>query len=266
MLKKNSFIIFLIFAKKVVNAFVSGFFSFFYQVDSFQWVSTNSNGTRIEQTYYYSHLNTNYPGLVLVSTVSILIIGYTSLIIIIIVNILIYKELKKMMLRKRILMTGLAKNGLDDFSFGQQRMSITNRKVSNVMFTNRSISMPNNPNNRNSIQFQQQKRENQERESLKRILIMTLWVSLIHLTSRILKGVYRLAVIFYPYSPIIYYMNAFSFLSDALTYSSSFFVYMRANKMFRKKFFQIFLRRTNWHVHILKYLFKICILKGFFSF
>ena len=206
---------------------------FLYTTDPFPIVSLNSNGTRIVQYFYYSHLINNQ-ALVVTATVWIVITNYVFLVILIILNILIYMELKKIMAKKRLMTVGDGNNTLKSESESAKTKHSKRNNVDGSLELN-SISQ--------SVHTSTHYKKAKERSSVRRSLVMTLWISVIFSSDRFMKCVYRTMILINPFWQATIYLNAVSYIFDMIVYSSFFFVYMHTNKMFKKKFYQIFLRR-----------------------
>lgn len=89
----------------------------------------------------------------------------------------------------------------------------------------------------------QAKKPESHEESQKKTLIMVLWVSVIFSSSRLVFAVANLFVLFMENTPYNLWGSAFNYFYNAIVYISYLFVYMKTNKLFRKKFYQIFLRK-----------------------
>ena len=212
-------------------------FTFAYQINSISVptmnVDSNSPSEQQFDVFYFSQLVNNRP-YVLFITSFIAITSYASFILLLVFNLLIYFELRSIMKKKKS-MIGITRK----FRATVDNRSIT--KYSPTFFISGSVN--NNkvaPTNGDDSRI---KTIDQQKESLRRSLIMTLWVSVIFCMNRLVKTIYRTIVIVNPISAFTYYLNAFSYFCDILLYASLFFVYMKTNKMFAKKFKQIFLCR-----------------------
>lgn len=189
--------------------------------------------------YYYIRLDNGLQFLIVLATLTIIVPNYAFLIILIVLNVLIYVELRKMLENKRrIIGKWLTVNrkrriraeGTSNQEEGPVVASATTASITPIQV----------------LPYLPMQRENREKESLKRSLIMTLWVSILFSSDRLIKCVYRTIVFINSNSRLAYYLNAFSFFFDLIVYSSFFIVYMRTNKMFNKKFYQIFrIKRRN---------------------
>lgn len=226
---------------------------FLYQIETFTYFKTDSNGHTIAENYYYSRLNDNSL-YVLICTIVLSVTSYLPFVLLIVVNVLIYVELRHMIARRRNMIgqtTGAGVSGgavKTDENSSKSASPLTKRESQNVG----GVTRLNSDGNEVSLQMlsrtvsnDQRKREAQGKKSLRRSLIMTLWVSLIFSTDRLVKCVYRSVLLFAPLSPVTFYLNACSFVFDALAYSSFFFVYMNTNKIFKRTFYEIFLRKKS---------------------
>jgi hypothetical protein len=101
---------------------------------------------------------------------------------------------------------------------------------------------PNN-NTNNTGNDMKKKINNTNAESQRKTLIMVLWISLVFCTGRFASVVSNLILLFMQDTVYNWWASAFNFFYMALVYATYFFVYMRTNKMFRKKFYKIFLRK-----------------------
>ena len=80
-------------------------------------------------------------------------------------------------------------------------------------------------------------------ESQRNTLIMVLWVSLVFCSGRFTSAIANMMLLLMQNSPYNWWASAINYFFMSLVYSSSILVYMRTNKMFRKKFYKIFLRK-----------------------
>ena len=181
--------------------------------------------------------------LIVLAMLTIIVPNYAFLVILIVLNVLIYVELRKMLENKRrIIGKWLTVNrkrriraeGTSNQEEGPVVASATTTSITPIQVLSY---LP--------MQRVAENMENREKESLKRTLIMTLWVSILFSSDRLIKCVYRTIVFINSNSRLAYYLNAFSFFFDLIVYSSFFIVYMRTNKMFNKKFYQIFCIKRN---------------------
>jgi hypothetical protein len=81
-------------------------------------------------------------------------------------------------------------------------------------------------------------------KSQKKTLIMVLWVSVVFSSSRFVFAIANLLLLFMENSVYNWWGSGFNYFFSACTYSSYILVYIKTNKIFRKKFYQIFLRKT----------------------
>lgn len=97
----------------------------------------------------------------------------------------------------------------------------------------------------NSRNFRKKKKtkttENND-ESKRKTLVMVLWVSLVFGSSRLIFAIANLSLLLVPYSLFNWWAGWINIFFGAGVYFSYFFVYMKTNKHFNKKFKQIFLR------------------------
>ena len=210
---------------------------FINKIDTFEIVNVQN----VTQIYYYSRLQTSSPILTLLVLVIVVASTYIFFVILVGVNILNYLELRKLMEKKRKMIGRSSLRGSLRGSDGSTGVILVQPR-SSIQSTNQPRSQKTNsikPVVRTSIDSNQI----QEKKMLRRSLIITLWISSIFSFNRFIKVVYRTMVFVNQYSPYTYYLNAISYFIDLFMYSSFFFVYMKTNKVFKKKFFQIFLRR-----------------------
>lgn len=186
---------------------------FCYKIDSFS-VWTETNGQLSWKTIYYNRLITQFASLAYDATVFVAFMNYLTLTTIIILNVLIYIELRRLLdAKRRLLINRKAINLIED---GTQLNSVAPLPAESLMD------------------------EEREKEMLRRTLVMTLWVSVFFAVDRLVKSVYRSLLFFYGSSSIYtYYLSALSYFIDMIVFSSFFFIYLRTNTMFRKKFKEI---------------------------
>lgn len=89
------------------------------------------------------------------------------------------------------------------------------------------------------------KTTSQDEQSQRRTLIMVLWVSVVFSTSRFVFAISNLILLLLQDSVYNWWATGFNFFYASCVYGSYFFVYMKTNKLFRKTFYQIFLRKNN---------------------
>lgn len=186
---------------------------FCYKIDSFSaW--TETNGQLSWKTIYYNRLITQFASLAYDATVFVAFMNYLTLTTIVILNVLIYIELRRLLdAKRRLLINRKTINIIED---GTQLNSVAPLPAESLMD------------------------EEREKEMLRRTLVMTLWVSVFFAVDRLVKSVYRSLLFFYGSSSIYtYYLSALSYFIDMIVFSSFFFIYLRTNTMFRKKFKEI---------------------------
>ena len=157
-------------------------------------------------------------------------------------NILNYLELRKLMEKKRKMIGRSSLRGSLRGSDGSTGVILVQPR-SSIQSTNQQQRSQKTNSIKPVVRTSIDRNEIQEKRTLRRSLIMTLWISSIFSFNRFIKVVYRTMVFVNQYSPYTYYLNAIAYFIDLFMYSSFFFVYMKTNKVFKKKFFQIFLRR-----------------------
>lgn len=186
---------------------------FCYKIDSFS-VWTENNGQLTWKTIYYNRLITQFASLAYDATVFVAFMNYSTLATIVILNVLIYIELRRLLDAKRRL--------------------LTNRKTINIIEDGAQL------NSVAPLPADSLVNEEREKEMLRRTLVMTLWVSVFFAVDRLVKSVYRSLLFFFGSSSIYtYYMSALSYFFDMIVFASFFFIYLRTNTMFRKKFKEI---------------------------
>lgn len=228
-------------------------FTFAYQIQSISIERNISSSRKVVEVFYFSQLVNNKP-LVLYVTCVIGISSYFSFVLLFALNLLIYLELRKIMEKKKRLMM-LRRTGSDIMAPPTPVAAVLPVRKSHVSSSKKNttsssasvyvIGAGGNSNKIVPVVVEASGKlissaDQHQRESLRRSLIMTLWLSLIFSTDRFVKTIYRTLVLIQPVSPVSYYLNAFSLFFNIIVYSSFFFVYMRTNKMFRKKFYEIF--------------------------
>lgn len=157
--------------------------------------------------------------------------NYSLLLILIVFTILIYYELRKTIQKRRLVMSkwsGIVLSSVTMTRIGIEIPSIFTLAKSNHLFIKSALS--------NRIESE---------SSLRRSLIMCFWVSFFISIDRLLKGIYRAVLFFRRISVYTFYINAFSNFCSMVLFTSFFFVYMKSNRLFRKKFYKIFFRRND---------------------
>jgi hypothetical protein len=82
-----------------------------------------------------------------------------------------------------------------------------------------------------------------DRKVKKKILIVFLWVSFVFCSSRLVHGISNMISLFQPFSFASKLWETVNFMWAGLVYSSYFFVYFCTNKLFKKTFCRLFLRK-----------------------
>lgn len=214
----------------VVSFLISISNIFVYKIESYEVLTTYTNDdNEVKQewkTIYYNVLSWDYPILVYIS-LSVLIVGnYLFLLLLVVLNALIYVELRKLMVKKSSMVYKKRNKPKRD---GEPTSSISDTR-------SKSEQSPSNNSNTKEL-------DHLEKESLRKMLIMTLWVSLVFCSNRLVFGISLTVLLLFQNTVYQYYMSAFTYFWDMLVYSSYFFVYMNTNKSFKKTFYRIFLRR-----------------------
>ena len=80
-------------------------------------------------------------------------------------------------------------------------------------------------------------------ETRKMTLIMVLWVSVVFSSSRFVNVIANLCLLLLKDTVYNWWASSFNLFYASLVYISYFFVYFKTNKIFRRKFCEIFLRR-----------------------
>lgn len=227
---------------------------FLYQIDSFPLIKLDERGSVVIERYYYSRLVSNQ-SMVLAGTVIVSLSSYLPFVSLIILNVFIYIELRNVIARRKK-MIGQTSYAFktDENSSRSAGSTIARGKASGagVGGEENGSSLTNDMSLKNlsrTISNNQVNREAQEKKSLRRSLIITLYISLIFSSDRLIKCVYRSVVLVMPLSRYTFYLNAISYIFDTLAYSSFFFVYMSTNKIFKRKFYEIFFRKKDTKVN-----------------
>ena len=183
---------------------------FCYKIDSFS-VWTENNGQLTLKTIYYNRLITQFASLAYDATIFVAFMNYLTLTTIVILNVIIYIEFRRLLdAKRRLLMSRKAISIIED---GTQLNSVAPLPAESLVD------------------------EEREKVMLRRTLVMTLWVSVFFAVDRLVKSVYRSLLFFFGSSSIYtYYLSALSYFIDMIVFSSFFFIYLRTNTMFRKKF------------------------------
>lgn len=179
--------------------------------------------------------------------------NYITFSLLVLLNILIYRELRRMMDAKKRLIIAVQTTSTHSSMTNRRSIDIslsTLQQPSGVEGANRpSVILRARSKRGDSIAPAElmiiSSPEDKTREFLSRVLIMVFWTSLVFVVDRVVKVSYRSVYILYSStSPITHILNAISCICDMIVYSSFLFIYIRTNKLFRRKFFQIFFRRN----------------------
>lgn len=182
--------------------------------------------------------------LVYISYTVVIFSNYIFLVILVVVNVLIFIELRKIMVKK-IKMTKKTKN--------KQVLSKTNSIESKTETTNvRTIVVvpaqsksskitPGTSKTNNKVQVV----ESSEQEVQRKTLIMTLWISVVFCSHRLAYAIANMILIVAEGTALNEYASAFFYFYGSFVYSSYMLVFYMTNKIFRKKFNEIILRRKS---------------------
>jgi hypothetical protein len=195
------------------------------------------NGQTTWNTVYYNRQSNN-KFLYYYSSALVIISNYVFLVILITLNTLIYMEFKKLMENKKKMVSKVHVL----IRVEEQSPSNKSNRLNSLQTTNNRI---------NSLQADSAlaiaaslRREREEKESIRKTLIVTLWVSIVFCLDRFFKAVNRTVTLTYQYSIYNYYITVVSYFIDVFVCSTYIFIYLRTNKMFKKQFYKIFLRRN----------------------
>lgn len=83
----------------------------------------------------------------------------------------------------------------------------------------------------------------QEKKALKKTLIMFLWISVFFCSSRLTYDIENIVNVLAPNSFIFAVVHVVDYFWTSFVYLSYLFVYLSTNKIFKKNFFRIFLRK-----------------------
>lgn len=207
------------------------------------------NGMQTIIELYRNRIDPTSIVLVYISYTVVIFSNYIFLIILIIVNVLIFIELRKLM-AKKIKMT--KKNQVTAIVVIEKKTEMSNAhsleptKSTAVSGTHGTATSntkkPAAP--RKSIQTNKP-HESNEQETQRKTLIMTLWISVVFCSHRLAYAIANLILIVDEGSALNDYASAVFYFYGSLVYSSYMLVYYVTNKIFRKKFNEIILRRKS---------------------
>lgn len=184
--------------------------------------------TQLLKTVYYRLIVNNRSPITYLAKFLTIVSNYAILIILVIVNILIYIELRKIMAKKKSLkgevVIPMAK--LSHPSTQAPRSSSEQPTVAVVNhYPTKTICRRSN--------------RNESFKSQRKTLIMVLWVSFAFGFSRLSLAIGAI-VAFYSFGSVYnYYVGTFNFLIISIVYISQSFIYFRTNKIFKKMFYEI---------------------------
>lgn len=196
-----------------------------FEIKSFNLTSLDTRGvTQINQTFYFLQF-TKQAHFAWTTTCIYSIGNYAVLLALFTLNTLIYFELRKTIINRRHMITNLSIIMMSS-TIVLQRMGATN----NTSFILPQVMSP------ASVALRREERK----RSLRRSLVMCLWISLIFSVDRTIKAINRTCMFFDANSSVSFFLNAFGYLSGNVVRISFLFVYMRTNKMFCRKFYELF--------------------------
>lgn len=181
------------------------------------------NGVETVYTVWRNRIDPSNMVLVYITYTVIIFSNWIFLIILIVVNIMIFVELRKLMAKKLKLIKKKT-------NVVEPKSEITNVSVITVYPKGEK-----KPHHESS----------QEQESMRKTLIMTLWISVVFCSHRLAYAIANILLLFYEGTPINEYASAAFYFYGSLVYSSYIVVYYLTNKIFRRKFNQLILRRKS---------------------
>ena len=198
----------------------------------------DSNGEITWTKMHFNRVISSNKILYYYSTSLLIIANYVFLVILIVLNTLIYMEFKKLMANKKKMVSKVHVL----IRVEEQSPSNKSNRLNSLQTTNNRI---------NSLQADSAlaiaaslKREREEKDSLRKTLIVTLWVSIVFCFDRFVKAINRTFNLIDSTSPPNSYSTAISYFCDVFVCSTYIFIYLRTNKMFKKQFYKMFLRRN----------------------
>lgn len=175
--------------------------------------------------------------LVYITYTVVIFSNYLFLIILIIVNLLIFFELRKLMTKKIKLKKTFA-NALepkDETTDAPSTLITTITKFAKAKVEPAATA-------KKKASTQHSTLSNEE-ETQRKTLIMTLWISVVFCSHRVAYGVANAILVLYEGTALNDYASAFFYFYGSLVYSSYLLVYYMTNKIFKKKFNEIVLRQ-----------------------
>lgn len=191
----------------------------------------------VQTTIYYISIASNSLILLLVAQFVLLVANYTILIVLVVMNLLLYNELRKFMNRKIVLMgtsIGLSKMATRN-TVGPMDKSVIVSSVVGVGAGGGSVVGEERRNRQSS---------RNESESKRKTLIMVLWVSVAFCMGRFLTGVTSaFSIVAGPTSVFTVYFTVIAIVWGVCVFATHTLILYKTNKIFKKKFRQLILRR-----------------------
>lgn len=195
----------------------------------------NSSSNAI--SYYYRTYNTSNTFLTAIATFILVVSNYIFVIIMVVVNVLLYVELRRIMNRKRLIML----DGGGRSTVNKNRLGTKNSIGATVSVTGAVATVKIG----DVVVVNNKGRNNKEKESKQNALVMVLLVSIVFSVNRLSLVLVSVSALVASNSIFNVYLSAFSILMAPLTYTCQSFIFYRTNKVFRKQFNKIILRRTD---------------------
>lgn len=233
---------------------------FAYKIDSYTTYIIDARGRQSWQVVYYNYFYRQTTGAAVLASLVVIIINYVTLVLLVLFNMLIFLELRRVIdAKKRLIIATPNTDTMPTISYqnpntletltDQQGPQSKHQQTHQQQRQHRPSLIMHRSQRGNSIAPAElmiiASPEDKGREFLTRVLIMTLWTSLMVSIDRFVKVAYRSFIYWNSASSVYaYYLGAISYVCDMLVYSSFLFIYIRTNKLFRRKFSQIFSTRS----------------------
>lgn len=194
-----------------------------------------------ETEYFYTHLNTARRIHAYISIFMALIFNQMFLVVLVIINVLILIEMRRIMKKKENMEGGP--------TLMMKRMSVTMTmwKVapsSTAISNSKDLSVIGNNRGERS-QYDMIRKYAKKCDAERKMLIMFLWISLCFCSSRFIDAIYGLVVLFASGTLGCAIIEVVNYFWSSIVYSTYFYVYFRTNLIFRRTFLRIFCRKKS---------------------
>lgn len=214
-------------------------FSLGYEV-SYQLTNTTStNNQTVSIVYYFISLRNQNQIFAFCRTFLLSIVNFGSMIMLLVLNILVLKEIRKLIDFKTHTAYRISNHNSNHSQHNSNENSGFNNGNNNGQVGNNDFSVV-----ANASTSVENHTKSHEKKAQKKIFILFIWISLMFASTRLLFMAQNLIKYLIPPNSLVFdYVFIFYNSWGYLVYSSYFMLYMKTNRLFKVHFYRIFLRR-----------------------